>query len=144
MRVIIGYGNELRGEDCFGVDVIRELKKLPLANTKLISAFQLTPEIVLELLEAYEIIFIDTSFNKEYHYSLACSTTEHSNLNLSHQISPKTIIDMLKSLYKKNPRFIIYSMMSDSFNKIGDKKKYENSIKLISTHLTLICNQEKN
>ena len=42
MRVIIGYGNELRGEDAFGLDVIKELQKLSLKDTKLISVFQLT------------------------------------------------------------------------------------------------------
>jgi len=143
MRVIIGYGNELRGEDSFGIEVIKELKKLPLDNTRLISAFQLTPEMVLELLEAYEIIFIDASFNEDNQYALACSTTQQNSLSLTHHISPKSIIYMLNNLYNRSPEFFIYSMMTNSFNKIKDKEEYENSIKLLSTHLVLIDNQEK-
>ena len=111
MRVIVGYGNELRGEDAFGVDVIKKLQKFYLKNTKLISAFQLTPEIVLELLEADEIIFIDACNNEKNHYALACSLSEQSSFNLSHHISPKIIVSMLESLYKKRPNFFVYVLI---------------------------------
>ncbi len=135
MRVIIGYGNELRGEDAFGLDVIKELQKLSLKDTKLISAHQLTPEIVLELLDASEIIFIDTCFDEKNNYSLTCSLAQQNGLNLSHQISPKTIIQMLNTLYTKFPDFSIYSMMSSSFDEIMDLKKYRECVDVVSKHL---------
>lgn len=137
MRAIIGYGNELRGEDAFGLDVIKKLKKLELKDTKLISAFQLTPELVLELLEADEIIFVDASLDEQHHYILACPLMEQNSLNLSHHISPKTIIYMLNSLYGKYPEFYIYSMLSNSFYEIADKERYEESIKSIAKELTI-------
>ncbi|MDD5401421.1 MAG: hypothetical protein PHQ93_09565 [Sulfurimonas sp.] len=135
MRIIIGYGNELRGEDAFGVDVIKELQKLSLKDTKLISVFQLTPEIVLEMLDADEIIFIDTCSNEKNHYKLACSLTQQNGLNLSHHIAPKTIIYMLESLYDKRPSFFIYSMMSSSFDEIMDLKKYRECVDIVVKHL---------
>ncbi len=138
MRVIVGYGNELRGEDAFGVDVIKELEKFHLKNTKLISAFQLTPEIVLELLEADEIIFIDACNNEKNHYALACSLSEQSRFNLSHHISPKTIIAMLESLYEKHPNFFIYSMMTKSFDNIKSEKIYKMKIEQIVHHISSI------
>lgn len=135
MRVIIGYGNELRGEDAFGLDVVRELQKIELKETKFISLHQLTPETVLELLEANEIVFIDTCYDEENHYALACSIKEQNSLNLSHHISPKMIIHMLKNLYAKEPKFLIYSMMSCSFDEISDKKMYEKCVKSIVKQL---------
>ena len=135
MRVIIGYGNELRGEDAFGLDVIKELQKLSLKDTKLISAHQLTPEMTLELKEVDEIIFIDTCFDEKNPYALACSLIEQSSLNLSHHISPKTIIQMLNTLYNKHPKFSIYSMMSSSFDEIMDLKKYRECMEIVSKHL---------
>lgn len=135
MRIIIGYGNELRGEDAFGLDAVKELQKIELKDTKLISAHQLTPEIVLELLEADEIVFIDTCYNDKNHYALACSLKEQNNLNLSHHISPKMIIYMLNSLYDKEPKFLIYSMMSCSFDEISDKKMYEKRVNSIIKQL---------
>ncbi|OHE11564.1 MAG: hypothetical protein A3J96_07715 [Sulfurimonas sp. RIFOXYC2_FULL_36_7] len=136
MRVIVGYGNELRGEDAFGVDVIKKLEKFHLKNTKLISAFQLTPEIVLELLEADEIIFIDACNNEKNHYALACSLSVQSRFNLSHHISPKTIVSMLENLYEKHPNFFIYSMMTDSFDNIKNENIYKMRIEQIVQHIS--------
>lgn len=135
MRVVIGYGSSIRGEDAFGLDVIKELQNSPLKKTKLISAHQLTPEMVLELQDADEIIFIDSCHDEKNPYALACSLSEQSTLNLSHHISPKTIIYMLKNLYAKNPHFYIYSMMSNNFEGITDNKRYKEAITIVSRHL---------
>lgn len=132
MRCIVGYGNSLRGEDGFGVDVIEELEKFSLKSTKLISKIQLTPEIVLELLDADEIIFIDTCYDEKSEYKLACSISEQNNFSLTHHISPKTIIHILKNLYSKNPNFLIYSMTSNSFNTIKDLKKYKECVDAVA------------
>lgn len=137
MRVIIGYGNELRGEDAFGIDTIKRLQKLELKDTKLLSMHQLMPEIVLQLLDADEIIFIDACYDEKNHYTLACSLTEQNNLNLSHHISPKTISQMLKSLYAKMPKFFIYSMMSKNFEQIEDIKRYKKCIDTVVGQLLL-------
>jgi hydrogenase maturation protease len=135
MRVIIGYGNELRGEDAFGLDVIKELQRLSLKDTKLISGHQLIPEIVLELLDANEIIFIDTCHDGKNNYSLACSLAQQNSLNLSHHIAPKTIIQILNTLYDNHPDFFIYSMISSSFDEIMDLKRYRECVDVVSKHL---------
>ncbi|MDP2894632.1 MAG: hypothetical protein Q8N78_09750 [Sulfurimonas sp.] len=136
MRAVVGYGNELRGEDAFGVDVIKELQKFHLKNTKLISALQLTPEMVLELLEADEIIFVDACYDEENHYALACSLSRQSGFNLSHHITPKSVIGMLKSLYEKHPNFFIYSMMTNSFDNIKNENIYKMKIEQIVHHIS--------
>ena len=134
MQVIIGYGNSLRGEDAFGADVIEELQKFSLKETKFISAHQLTPEIVLELLDADKIIFIDTCYDEKHHYRLACSLFEQ-NITLSHHISPKTIMQMLKNLYGKCPHFLIYSMISNSFDTIKKPKRYKECVGMVTEFL---------
>lgn len=128
MRCIVGYGNTLRGEDAFGFEVIEELQKLPLKDTKLILTHQLTPEIVLELLDAEEIVFIDTCYDEANHYELACSLSEQNALTLTHHISPKTLVQMLKELYGKNPKFLLYSMMSNSFDTIKEPERYKECV----------------
>lgn len=131
MRCIIGYGNTLRGEDAFGVDVIEELQKFSLKSTKLITHLQLTPEIVLELLDADEIVFVDACYDAENHYKLACSLFGQKNLTLTHHISPKTIMQMLQNLYGKHPNFFIYSMMSNSFDTIKEPKRYKECVSAV-------------
>ena len=136
MRIIIGYGNRLRGEDGFGCDVLEELKKYELTNTKLLYAFQLTPEICLELLDASEIIFIDACYleDTQFHYNLGCSL-ENQNRNLSHHISPQMIIELLKSIYHKNPNYCIYGMFTNQFNQILSTTKYTETVNKVCYEL---------
>ena len=132
MRIVIGFGNELRGEDAFGVDVLNKLQKYSkenaLKNTKLISTFQLTPELCLELLDASKIVFIDASYSTELKYTLSCSLQKTKNTNLSHHISPEIILSMLKNLYDLDIEYEIYSMTTCSFENISDKNKYGNCV----------------
>lgn len=130
--MIIGYGNTLRGEDGFGCDVIKQLENYDLKDTKLISTFQLTPELCLDLLEVSEIIFIDACYleNEKYHYHFGCSIEEEST-NLSHHISPKMIIKLLESIYSKRIQYSIFGMFTNNFEQILHTDKYNESIKHI-------------
>ncbi|MCK5110625.1 MAG: hypothetical protein KAQ94_03815 [Arcobacteraceae bacterium] len=128
MRVFIGYGNDLRGEDAFGIDVIKELEKYELEETKFISIFQLTPEIVLELLDYDEIIFIDACYSLDNQYSLACSIKKQNSSSLTHHIFPENIIAILNGVYGKYPKYQIISMLTNKFDKIYDHKQYHKVI----------------
>lgn len=135
MRIIVGYGNELRGEDAFGIDVIKQLKSQTLKNTKLISTFQLTPELCLDLIEAKEVIFIDACYSNSNHYELACSLESINTQNLSHHMDIKLIIKMLNELYSCYPKYEVYSMITNSFEKIKNESKYKRCITKIAIHL---------
>ncbi len=135
MRIIIGYGNSLRGEDAFGVDAITLLQKQKLVNTKLISVYQLTPELCLDILEATQIVFIDATFSNENHYAIACNIIKQKNVNLSHHISFDIIISLLNNVYGKFPKFEVYSMLTNSFDKIDNKNKYEDCLDNLVSYL---------
>ena len=139
MRIIVGYGNTLRGEDAFGVDVLNQLQqysvKKQLTSTKLITVFQLTPELCLELLDAQELVFIDACYSNTEHYRLACSMESFGSINLSHHISPKVILSLLSNVYNKNPKYEIWSMMTNSFDNILDENSYTLCINKISNYL---------
>ena len=140
MRVVVGYGNSLRGEDAFGVDVINQLQKSldikALKNTKLISTFQLTPELCLELLEAKKIIFVDALYSLELKYILACDIAQDiKGTNLSHSISPKIITSMLRDLYNCSFSYEIFSMTTCNFkHNINNNQSelYKNCVKRVS------------
>ncbi len=131
MRVIIGYGNSIRGEDGFGVEVITKLQHNISKNIKLIEAYQLTPELCLELLEADEIIFVDAAFSEDNHYKLACIIETENQTNISHHISPYVIVSLLNNVYNKFPKIEIFSMLTNSFDKIENKSSYEQCIQII-------------
>ncbi|MBA3026875.1 MAG: hypothetical protein FP820_10815 [Sulfurimonas sp.] len=135
MRVIIGYGNTLRGEDAFGVDVLKELEKFEPKETTLVTAFALIPELILELLEADEVVFVDACYSKTDHYALACNMLIQQTPQFSHHISPEILISMLKTLYNRQPKYFIYSMFSNSYEKIKNKSKYQKCIYTLALHL---------
>ncbi len=129
MRIIVGYGNDLRGEDGFGVEVAKKLERSIPQNTKIISCFQLTPELSLELLDAEEIIFVDAAYSVSFHYALACSLEDEKGSNLSHHMGFRTILAILEDLYGKTPRYEVFSLLTDSFENIEDEELYLGQIK---------------
>ena len=137
MRIIVGYGNTLRGEDGFGVEVVRLLQTKKLHNTKLLEVFQLTPELVLELLEATEIIFVDAAYCEQNNYLFACRLQEKNEPLLSHHITPQTIMQSLKILYNKEPGYEIFSLLCSNFDTIEDARQYRDKIGVLCDFLGL-------
>lgn len=128
MTIIIGFGNDLRGEDAFGIDVIKKLQSYDLPNTKLIQVFQLTPELSLQLKDATKLIFVDAAFKEKDNYILGCNLEEIKQNQLSHHISIRTILTILERLYDTKPEYELYSMFTDNFDEILNKNSYENSL----------------
>ncbi|MDD2356991.1 MAG: hypothetical protein PHX13_03650 [Thiovulaceae bacterium] len=134
MKIIIGYGNELRGEDGFGLEVIKKLQSFAHKDIKLISVFCLTPELILEVLDADEIIFVDACYDGENHYALACSLLKNSS-NLSHHIQPQILIALMEDLYEKKVDYSIYSMLTYNFEMIEDRDRYDQCIDNVTSFL---------
>lgn len=124
LRIIIGYGNPLRGEDAFGIDVLKALKQKDLKETKLIEVFQLTPELALELLEATKIVFVDATYSKDLEYTLATPLKLQASDQLSHHISPLLLMQSLEALYGNKIEYEVFSMMTSHFESIANPKEY--------------------
>jgi hydrogenase maturation protease len=61
MILIIGYGNELRGDDAVGLRVAEALGQLKLPGTQVLTVPQLTPELAEPLSQADTAIFVDAA-----------------------------------------------------------------------------------
>lgn len=135
-RLILGFGNILRGEDGFGVDAITLLQKETLENTTLQSAFGLTPEMALDLLAYSHIVFIDTAFSPCHAYTLACSLENSKEVSLSHHISVFHLMDILNTLYQHYPSFEIFSMLGNNFEAVTNKTAYYQALEKTTQFLT--------
>ena len=132
MTYLIGIGNGLRGEDTFGCDVVDLLQDKALHTKKVL---QLTPELCLELLEAKTIIFVDASYSVNDCYKLACALPRSEN-SLTHSLTPHLLMQMLASLYDKNPKYCIFSMLTCHFDTIENKKLYESAVTATAKAIT--------
>lgn len=135
MRYIIGLGNQLRAEDAFGLDVIAKLEPLDLKDTICLSVVQLTPEFVLDLIDANEIIFIDACYSLDNNYALACPLSEEKLLGLSHHISYQVLMSMLFHLYNVKPKLQVYSMLTKNFESFKNSVKYKENVQQVVNHL---------
>jgi hydrogenase maturation protease len=59
--LVIGYGNELRGDDAAGALVARRLASFGLAATEVVVAPMLVPEMALDMAESHRVLFVDAS-----------------------------------------------------------------------------------
>lgn len=59
LHLVIGYGNELRGDDGAGCRIGRTVESWDLPGTRVIVAHQLTPELAADLAEARFATFVD-------------------------------------------------------------------------------------
>ncbi|MGM0518466.1 MAG: hypothetical protein ACQERD_02345 [Campylobacterota bacterium] len=123
MIYLVGMGNELRGEDAFGLDVVKSFSQN--CKFKCIQTHQLLPEHCLELKDATKIVFVDASYGSSYTLAVPLPSYEH---RISHQLSPFILMQMLVSLYGVNIPFYIFSMQTKSFEEINDYSKYQSMV----------------
>ena len=106
MWLVIGYGNLLRSDDCFGAEVCRTLKSYPSIESlaKIIIVHQLTPELVDLINQAKGVIFVDAS------YDLAPGQLRFIPLEkaltdqlLSHNCTPQALLSETCRLYGSTP-----------------------------------------
>ncbi len=135
MQIIIGYGNELRGEDGFGIEVARRLRQSNLRDTKIITPFQLTPELCLELLGAEKITFIDAAYDPYAPYALAVPLPREEQ-RMSHRLSPHLLMHMLRFLYGSSCRYELFSLCCCDFDAIADDKAYHTALERVVSFIT--------
>jgi hydrogenase maturation protease len=59
--LLIGYGNELRGDDAAGPRVASAIEKLGLPGVRVLVRHQLTPELSEPISQARAVIFVDAA-----------------------------------------------------------------------------------
>lgn len=108
--LVIGYGNELRGDDAIGPIIVNAIDewKLPTVQTKIVH--QLTPELAEELACSEWVIFVDAcQFNGPHNVqvspleAIGCETPGSSVPALGHTCDPQSLLALAKSTYGHRP-----------------------------------------
>jgi Ni,Fe-hydrogenase maturation factor len=109
MTLLIGYGNDIRGYDRFGIELANMLS--PYIDT--ITTHHLSLDIIPTLDKYDTIIFADVSYGTP-HKAIACAISEHSS-NISHKISIFDFISFASSYHNKPFEYVLYSILSTEF-----------------------------
>jgi hydrogenase maturation protease len=125
--VVIGYGNELRGDDAVGAVVARRLRDCRLPDgVKVIVCHCLMPELAADISTARWVVFVDSSVEVDLQSTTAGSIT-HRELSgatpdlspLGHTLDPRSLLELAKRLYHRSPRAELFTVTGERFE-IGD------------------------
>lgn len=101
--LVIGYGNELRGDDGVGPRVARAVAEWNRPDIRGLAVHQLTPELAAELAKAECVIFVDAAVDTEgatgWRRLRSCSEPTR----LGHANDPAWLLGLTQELYGRSP-----------------------------------------
>ncbi|AFZ59612.1 hydrogenase maturation protease [Anabaena cylindrica FACHB-243] len=102
--MVIGYGNELRGDDGIGKRIANAINSWHLLTVKSLAVHQLTPELAANLANADLAIFVDACIHCEPLdvQVRSLSSRDSSTIN-GHTGDPRSLLALTESLYGHCP-----------------------------------------
>jgi hydrogenase maturation protease len=131
--VVIGYGNELRGDDAVGAQVARAVATWELPDVEAFAVHQLTPELADRLAEVEHVIFVD-----------ACDPVGDAELYVqpigplpqrsidAHVGDPHMLLTLTSLLYGRSPQAWLVTIPATDF-RIGAQLSAATSCGMIRT-----------
>jgi hydrogenase maturation protease len=102
--LVIGYGNELRGDDGLGPLVAKAVAAANIPGIHVVTAMQLLPEFAADLAQAQLVIFVDASERlSEIGVEVRSLTVEEATDWCTHQADPRTLLALTQALYERTP-----------------------------------------
>jgi hydrogenase maturation protease len=115
--LVIGYGNRSRRDDGVGGFVIEQLQALNLPNVELQIAQQLEVDAAETISHYDAAIFVDAAVPESR--QLVARTVVEPRLQshaVAHYLTPADLLAMCQSLYRRQPRAILFSVRGRDFN----------------------------
>jgi hydrogenase maturation protease len=118
-KLIIGYGNPLRGDDGIGWEIAECLRGLIRdESVTIMTVHQLTPELAEFISEAEVVIFIDASCEGGLPGTWGCDKIEAAPLTmnaLGHHFTHLSLLAYARVIFESCPPAFIVSVVAESF-----------------------------
>ncbi|MCK5828358.1 hydrogenase maturation protease [Candidatus Bipolaricaulota bacterium] len=111
MELVIGIGNELRGDDGIGPHVVDALPDRPDLET--MTVHQLVPELADRIRTARRVLFVDASLDGDDVCLRQIEPSMHRGVG--HSCSPAALLGWTKFAYAEEPEAWLLSIPSSSF-----------------------------
>jgi hydrogenase maturation protease len=115
---VIGYGNDLRGDDAVGQHVAMSLARWRQPGVTALATHQLTPEVATWLVRARFAIFVDASRVEDEAASPQFKRIEPSNIQLmrGHIGDPQVLLALTQLAYGSCPPALWITIPARRFN----------------------------
>lgn len=101
--LIVGYGNELRGDDGLGPRVAREIRALNLPDVHCVEAHQLLPELAPDMAAHDVVLFVDAIQGRGDEPVQITPVNRAAAFNGPHISDPAGLLALTQALYQKCP-----------------------------------------
>lgn len=120
--LIIGYGNELRGDDAVGGQVAQAVAQWHLPDVQALIVHQLLPELAIEVAKSDYVVFIDACGEDSCARSVQIdpivigSHDTQSASTLTHTHSARGLLRLTEQIYGYTPQAWLLQVPSESFD----------------------------
>jgi hydrogenase maturation protease len=102
--LVIGYGNELRGDDAVGTKIAATVAGWGLAGVKAMAVHQLTPELAEVVSQSRAVIFVDATLQTESpEVRVLPIKPANSTPSSVHSADPATILFLAQTVFGRVP-----------------------------------------
>jgi hydrogenase maturation protease len=102
--LVIGYGNELRGDDAVGPTVAAAVEAMKLEGVRVLVCQQLTPELAEPVSQAGAVVLVDAVVSGDCIVQARELAPVDGNGILTHAGDPRSLLGLARSLYGRCPR----------------------------------------
>lgn len=114
--IVIGYGNELRGDDAIGPQVARFVATWGAPGVRALAAHQLTPELAADLAGARAAIFVDARCAEDGDAAVDVrSVAPRARRTSGHAGDPGDLLALAEMAYGAAPRAWLVSVPAINF-----------------------------
>ena len=114
--LVLGYGNELRGDDAVGSRVAAAVAEWKLAGVQALAVHQLTPELADPISRAGAVIFVDAALSVESGETTVVLLQPSSQADLpAHTSDPRELLALAHALYGSCPSAWLIRIPAVSF-----------------------------
>jgi len=114
--LVVGYGNELRGDDAVGPGVADSVRTWALPGVQVLKLHQLTPELSEAVASAEVVFFVDAAFAAENAKvqvrSIGPSTETEAIAHASH---PSALLALAQALFGRSPPAWLLTIPAENF-----------------------------
>ena len=122
--LVIGYGNELRGDDAVGAQVAKTIANWHLPGVKAIVAHQLLPELATEIAKVNYVIFVDAYGEKSCARTAQLSpilakpssSANGSSTAITHAHSAQELLFLTQKIYEHAPQAWLLQVPTERFD----------------------------
>lgn len=102
--LVIGYGNELRGDDGLGPLVAKAVAAANIPGVRVLSVRQLLPEFAADLAQVSLVVFVDASeVWRESEIEIQSLVVEDATDWCTHYADPRTLLALTQVIFGQTP-----------------------------------------